>query len=123
MAQIIYDKTGEIGFLPQKRNKSYAKECKDTIVIFIKKLKDYSTSDVYMTNSRKTTVQGCIEHSMQYKLAVKKYGVSYTQVYQWTKKYLEAGGEGLLDKRGKHKTDEGVDAIELLVKKLAQRSN
>lgn len=157
---MIYDKTGELGFLPKKRNNAYAKEFKDTVVKaylngegsyndlaftyeipssttlknWVKKynshieLKDYSPQgDVYMTKSRKTTLQErieivtyCIEHSTQYKLAAKKYDVSYTQVYQWTKKYLEAGEEGLLDKRGKHKTDEEVDEIESLRRKVAR---
>lgn len=46
--------------------------------------------------------------------------MSYTQVYQWTNKYLELGEEGLQDSRGKHKMDEEVDEIELLRRKVAR---
>jgi len=91
-------------------------------------LKDYDPQgDVYMTKTRKTTLQErieivnyCIAHDKQYKLAAKQYDVSYTQIYQWTQKYLEAGEDGLLDKRGKHKTDETLDETELLRRKIAR---
>lgn len=92
------------------------------------KLKDYNPQgDVYMTKSRKTTLQErieivnyCIKCNKQYKLAAKEYDVSYTQVYQWTQKYLEVGKEGLVDNRGKHKSDEEVDEMELLRRKVAR---
>lgn len=92
------------------------------------KLKDYNPQgDVYMTKSRKTTLQErieivtyCIEHNKQYKLAAKQFDVSYTQVYQWTQKYLKDGEDGLLDKRGQHKTEEEVDELELLRRKVVR---
>lgn len=83
--------------------------------------------DVYMTKSRNATlqekieiVQFCLENDKQYKLAAKEYEVSYTQVYQWVKKYLENGEEGLVDNRGKHKSDDEVDETELLRRKVAR---
>lgn len=83
--------------------------------------------DVYMTKSRKTTlkekieiVKYCIENDKQYKLAAIEYEVSYAQVYQWVKKYLESGEEGLVDNRGKHKSDEEVDETESLRRKVAR---
>lgn len=91
-------------------------------------LKEYNPQgDVYMTKSRKTVLQEridivkyCIEHNKEYKLAAKEYDVSYSQVYQWTKKYLESGEEGLIDKRGKHKDDEEIDETQLLRRKVAR---
>lgn len=85
-------------------------------------LKDYNPQgDIYMTKARKTTLQErieivhyCIEHDMGYKLAAREYDVSYAQAYQWTQKYLEAGEDGLVDKRGKHKNDDEVDELTLL---------
>ena len=42
------------------------------------------------------------------------YDVSYSQVYNWVRKYLSEGEEGLVDKRGHHKTDDEVDELERL---------
>ena len=83
-------------------------------------LKDYNPKgDVYMTKSRKTTieerieiVQYCLDHDKEYKLAAEQYDVSYAQVYQWVKKYLELGEEGLTDKRGKHKEESQLSELE-----------
>ena len=83
-------------------------------------LKDYNPKgDVYMTKSRKTTfeerieiVQYCLSHDKEYKLAAEQYDVSYAQVYQWVKKYLELGEEGLTDKRGKHKEESQLSELE-----------
>lgn len=91
-------------------------------------LKDYDPQgDIYMTKPRKTTVSErievvtyCINLDMNYKLAAKEYNVSYGQVYQWTKKYLDHGEEGLIDKRGQHKHEEEVDETELLRKKVSR---
>ena len=83
-------------------------------------LKDYNPKgDVYMTKSRKTTlserieiVQYCLNHDREYKLTAEQYDVSYAQVYQWVKKYLELGEEGLTDKRGKHKEESQLSELE-----------
>lgn len=85
-------------------------------------LKDYNPKgDIYMTKSRKTTleerieiVQYCLDHEKEYKLAAEYFNVSYTQVYQWVKKYLELGEEGLTDKRGKHKVETQLSELERL---------
>ena len=150
----VYDKYGEVGFLPKTRNKKYTKEFKEMVVqeylngkgSFKKlaidydipsdaalrrwirrynsheELKDYNPKgDVYMTKSRKTTlaerieiVQYCLNHNKEYKLAAEQYDVSYAQVYQWVKKYLELGEEGLADKRGKHKEESQLSKLEKL---------
>ena len=58
--------------------------------------------------SRKTTLEERLEivqftlmHDKNYQLAMKKYQVSYSQVYSWVKKYEQAGRDGLVDRRGK----------------------
>ena len=63
---------------------------------------------------RKEIVKYCIEHNRNYKEAASLYDVSYSQVYSWVKKYDTNGEEGLLDKRGRHKTDNEVDELECL---------
>ena len=42
------------------------------------------------------------------------YDVSYSQVYSWVKKYVANGNNALIDKRGRHKTDDEVDELERL---------
>ena len=71
--------------------------------------------------SRKTTIEEriemvkyCINHSRNYKNTAAKYDVSYNQVYSWVRKYDNFGEEGLIDKRGHHKTDDEVDELERL---------
>ena len=90
-------------------------------------LKDYipGDKDIYMTKSRKVTVDErieivkyCLEHDKDYKTTAKVYDTTYANVFNWVKKYQELGEEGLNDKRGRHKTDEEVDEVELLKRKL-----
>ena len=64
--------------------------------------------DVYKMKSRKTTIEERIEiveyvldNDNDYKGAADKYAVPYTNVYNWVKKYLEHGEDGLKDKRGR----------------------
>ena len=54
-----------------------------------------------MNKGRKTTLEERIEivqytlaHDLDYERAVKKFGVSYPQVYAWVRKY-QAGKKGL----------------------------
>lgn len=86
-------------------------------------LKDYIPErGVYMTEARrKTTLEErreiaecCLKHNHDYKGTASIYGVSYSQVYSWVKKYKEQGAEGLTDKRGRHKSDNEVDELERL---------
>ena len=157
----IYDKYGEVGFLPKPQNKSYSKEFKKMVVeeylagtdslentaikydIFSHQtlrnwiisynshgeLKDYNPKgDVYMASARRKTtieerieiVKYCLEHNKEYKLAAEAFDVSYTQVYQWVKKYEEYGEEGLSDKRGKRKQDDELDEVERLKREVAR---
>ena len=88
-----------------------------------KELKDYNPKrEVYMADARrKTTLEErkeiteyCIAHNYDYRDTAALYDVSYNQVYTWVKKYLTEGEEGLVDKRGHHKTDDEVDELERL---------
>ena len=86
-----------------------------------KELKDYDPKrEVYMADARRKTtleerkeiVEYCIAHDRNYKDAASKYGVSYSQVYSWVRKYDALGTDGLTDKRGRRKTDEEVGELE-----------
>ena len=88
-----------------------------------KELKDYDPKrEVYMASARRKTTREerkeiteyCIAHRKDYKGTAALYDVSYSQVYTWVKKYLAKGEEGLVDKRGHHKTDDEVDELERL---------
>ena len=63
---------------------------------------------------RKEIVEYCIEHNRNYKETASHYDVSYSQVYSWVRKYDEKGDDGLLDKRGHHKSDDELSELELL---------
>ena len=86
-------------------------------------LKDYDPKrEVYMAEARRKTtleerkeiVEYCIAHGKDYKNTAIYFDVSYTQVYTWVKKYIDDGVEGLVDRRGHHKTDDEVDELERL---------
>lgn len=74
-----------------------------------------------MTKGRKTTyderveiVTSCIENQMNYAATAEKYQVSYQQVYQWIKKYESKGVDGLLDKRGRKKSENELSELDKL---------
>ena len=88
-----------------------------------RELKDYCPKrEVYMADARRKTtieerkeiVEYCIFHNRNYKETAAKYEVSYSQVYDWVKKYIAKGEEGLIDKRGIHKKDDELDELERL---------
>ena len=88
-----------------------------------RKLKDYDPKqEVYMAEARRKTtfeerkeiVDYCISHNRDYKNTAAKYGVSYSQVYSWVKKYDVNGEDGLTDRRGHRKTDDEVNELERL---------
>lgn len=78
-------------------------------------------SGIYMTKGRTTTlderieiVSYCIATGKDYGAAIKKYGVSYQQIYSWVSKYEKKGVEGLTDKRGKRKSLDEMSEMERL---------
>ena len=86
-------------------------------------LKDYDPKrEVYMAGARRKTslserkeiVEYCLSHGKNYKDTAAHYDVSYSQVYDWVRKYAADGEDGLIDRRGHHKTDEEVDEMERL---------
>ncbi|MBQ9987570.1 MAG: transposase [Erysipelotrichales bacterium] len=92
-------------------------------------LKDYNPKgEVYMASARRKTtieervkiVQYCLEHNKEYKIAAEAFDVSYTQVYQWVKKYEEYGEDGLSDKRGKRKEETQLSELEKLQRENAR---
>lgn len=51
-------------------------------------------------DERLKIVHDTISHDKNYQMAIEKYGVSYTQIYNWVKKYEAQGQAGLEDRRG-----------------------
>ena len=77
--------------------------------------------EIYMTKGRKTTqeersqiVAFCIEHGKDYALTVETYQVSYQQIYSWVRKYEARGVDGLVDRRGKAKSEAELTEAERL---------
>lgn len=87
-----------------------------------RELRDYDPKpEVYVAVRKKTTkeerleiVNYCLKQGKNYKDTAEKYGVSYSQVYQWVRHYEKSGDAGLEDRRGKHKSDDEVDEVERL---------
>jgi len=74
-----------------------------------------------MTKGRNTTLEErieivgfCIENGRDYAKTIKKYDISYQQIYGWIKKYGELGSEGLIDGRGKRKEKASMTDFEKL---------
>ena len=72
---------------------------------------------------RKEIVEWCIQHNKNYKETAMKFNCSYTQVYQWVKKYSENGEEGLKDNRGHRKPEEVLTETEKLERELKKLQN
>ena len=92
-----------------------------------KELRDYDPGrEVYMAGARRKTTQEerkeiveyCLEHDLDYKNTAAKFDVSYHQVYDWVRKYRAEGEDGLVDRRGRHKSDDEVDELERLRRKV-----
>ena len=63
---------------------------------------------------RKEIVEYCIVHGNDYKGTAKTYDVSYSQVYDWMRKYRKDGEAGIVDRLGHRKSDDEVDELERL---------
>lgn len=71
--------------------------------------------------ARKTTLEERIEiigylidNDIDYNKTSIHFKVSYQQVYTWYKKYTKSGVDGLVDNRGRKKTDNELSELELL---------
>ena len=120
---------GSLAELIIKYDISSTKQLRSWISVYNanRELKDYCPKrEVYMAEARrKTTLEErkeitayCIGHGKDYKGTAALYNVSYSQVYNWVKKYLAEGEEGLTDRRGHHKTDDEVDELERLRREI-----
>lgn len=91
-------------------------------------IKDYDPKpEVYMAKSRKTTyeerieiVKYCLDHDRDIKITASLYKCSYHQVRSWVLKYEEDGEDGLLDRRGKRKSEDELTELEKAQRKIAQ---
>jgi transposase-like protein len=89
------------------------------------KLRDYDPKpEVYMTASRKTTleerkeiVQWYHDNGKSYKDTAAHFNCSYSQVRSWVLKMKESGVEGLIDRRGRNKPEEELSKYEQLERK------
>lgn len=70
-----------------------------------------SISEVYIMKAKKTTyeeklniVKFYLDNELSYKEIARKFNVTYGQVYQWVQKYKKHGSDGLIDRRGKGKS-------------------
>ena len=86
-------------------------------------LKDFNThKEDRMAKAKRDTsleerieiVNYCIENGCNYKNTAAKFNVSYTQVYNWVKKFKANPATGLQDRRGHHKSDDEVGELERL---------
>lgn len=77
-------------------------------------------------NERIEIAQYTIANELDYQKAMKKFGVSYSQVYSWVRKYREQGPAGLEDRRGKSLASKSQlsekEAQELRIKELEARN-
>ena len=116
---------GSVGDIVAKYNVSSREVLRNWIKLYNtnKELKDYDPKrEEDMADARRKTtleerkeiVEYCIAHNRDYKGASSKYGVSYSQIYSWVKKYEALGADGLTDKRGHRKTNEEGDELESL---------
>lgn len=85
-----------------------------------------------LKNGRKTTklerieiAEWTIAHEKHYTEAANHFEVSYGQVYSWVNKYEKDGADGLADRRGKAKEDNGhlseLEKKDLEIKRLKAR--
>ena len=93
-------------------------------------LKDYIPrgKEIYMAKCRKVTkeerieiVKYCMEHNLDYSGTCKVFDVTYSNVFNWVRKYREKGEDGLSDRRGRRKKDEELDELGLLKKQLREK--
>lgn len=65
-------------------------------------------------DERINIVSHCLESSKDYIATAEKFSVSYQQIYSWVRKYEAQGVQGLVDRRGKRKSEALLSAEERL---------
>jgi transposase-like protein len=88
--------------------------------------------EVYVAERKKATaeerrqmVDYCLEHNKDYKGTASTYGVSYSQIFTWVRKYLIEGEDGLKDNRGRRKPLEELSEVEQqkrMIEKLERKN-
>jgi len=80
---------------------------------------------IRMAKGRNTTqderveiVSHCIANNKDYGKTIEQYGVSYNQLYGWVRKYESEGADGLIDRRGKRKSESSMTEVEKLEAQL-----
>jgi transposase len=129
--QVVQDYLAEKGSIDRIANQ-YGLRSTTQLQKWVKKytgheeLKDYNPQpEVYMASRKKTTreerieiVQYCIDHDKDYKGTAARYGCSYSQVFDWVRKYQDKGEEGLQDKRGQRKPENELNETERLQRQV-----
>lgn len=74
-----------------------------------------------MTKGRKVTfdekveiARYCIAHGRDYQSTIRKYNISYQQIYSWLRKYDNGGIDALVDRRGKAKPENELTDMDRL---------
>ncbi|WP_052255185.1 helix-turn-helix domain-containing protein [Salinicoccus sp. YB14-2] len=90
-----------------------------------KKLKSTFGGTYAMTKSRKTTYEERLEiaqyhetHDVSIRELTELYDISYSQAYQYVKKYKASGPYGLEDCRGRRKSDSELTEMDKMKRKL-----
>jgi len=85
----------------------------------------YTGGAITMIKGRKTTLEERIDivsyfisNNKDYGKTISQYGVSYSQIYGWIKRYERDGADGLIDRRGKRKDESVMTEIEKLHARL-----
>ena len=98
-----------------------------------KALKSTGKGRFTMTKGRNVTqqerieiAQHCLAENKDYQKMADLYQVSYQQVYQWVRKYLQQGEEGLIDRRGRSLETKAsltdTERLQLRIKELERRN-
>ena len=90
-------------------------------------LKPTRKGKVPMNKGRQTTfeerieiVQYTLANQLDYQKSMKKYDVSYQQVYAWVRKYQSGSEEALRDRRGRNRPEEELDETERLTLRIKE---
>lgn len=112
----------------------YGIKSNSTIVNWLSKytkgeeVKDYiPLKEVYSMPRVKTSLEKrleivnyCLDNNKDFKNTALKYGVSYSQVYDWVRKYNAKGEDGLNDNRGKRKNEDSLTDQDIKDRKIKE---
>ena len=115
-----YVEIGEESIMVGDKNRRYSREIKEKAIksylnnegSLFDICKKYDIASVSVLNywirdyrrsmdAKVEAVVFCKNNNYDYNLTIKKFGVSYQQIYSWVKKYEKGGVDALVDNRGK----------------------